>query len=157
MLLTLGTKKKEKKNSGPSVGNTFLSENYIRASVNLAAIKCHVHSLAPENNQKIELINRCNVMGVNLAEIRGLQQKIATKGTDNITEIAIAGNLAIFAEFKKEIENLGLFEWEKRCVFRSCMRTDFPLCGQCPEAMFKDDYLKTVEIGGSNLLALRQF
>ena len=43
-------------------------------------------------------------MGVNLAEIRGLQQKIATKGTDNQTEIAIAGNLAIFAKFKNEIE-----------------------------------------------------
>ena len=54
-------------------------------------------------------------MGLNLAEIRGLQQKIATKGADNITEIAIARNLAIFAEFKNQIENLGLFEWEKRC------------------------------------------
>ena len=43
-------------------------------------------------------------MGVSLAEIRGLQQKIATKGTDNITEIAIAGIFAIFAEFKNEIE-----------------------------------------------------
>ena len=63
----------------------------------------------------MELLNRCNVMGLNLAEIRGLQQKIATKGTDNITEIAIAGIFAIFAEFKNEIENLGLFKWEKRC------------------------------------------
>ena len=63
----------------------------------------------------MELLNRCDVMGLNLAEIRGLQQKIATKGTDNITEIAIAGIFAIFAEFKNEIENLGLFEWEKRC------------------------------------------
>ena len=45
VLLTLGTKKKGKTNSGPRVGNTFLTESYVRASVNLAAIKCHVHSL----------------------------------------------------------------------------------------------------------------
>ena len=74
-----------------------------------------MQGLVTENNQKIDLINRCNAMGVNLAEIRGLQQKIATKGTDNQTEIAIAGNLKIFAEFKNEIENSGIFEWEKRC------------------------------------------
>ena len=84
VLLTLGTKKKGKTNSGPRVGNKFLTKSYVRASVNIAAIKCHVHSLAAENNQKIDLIKRCTAMGVNLAEIRGLQQKIATKGTVNL-------------------------------------------------------------------------
>ena len=50
VLLSLGTKTNEKKKPGPRVGNSFLKENYVIASVNLAAIKCHVHSLELENN-----------------------------------------------------------------------------------------------------------
>ena len=115
VLLSLGTKINYKKKPGPRVGNSFLKENYVIASVNLAAIKCHVHSLELENNLKNDLLNRCNAMGSNLSEIRKMQENMAIKGVDNVTEIAIAGNFALFAEFKNEIENSGISDWPKRC------------------------------------------